>query len=180
MDLETMHNKTNDFQYFSIGQFFHDAELMVRNCQNYNQGTSSAFLIEWAQELYQLFILETNKRTKELEIFSPTCYFDPTEQLEQMEQIDPLENIDQIEQQINQIEISPNLEEISGSSTETQHRGSLHYIIDNTDDNWDLSTKSDGDSWSGGIFDCSFFPDGHSHYFDQHESFDIGKYVNQL
>jgi len=179
MDLDTMHNKIKEFQYFSLAEFISDFELIVNNCEIYNRGTNSEILIEWVNELYEEFYREIKKYSKEtLSPFGDTP--EQTEQMEQMEQIEPI--IDQIEpiDQINidQIDLNSNLED-SGNSVE--NRGSLHYIIDN--DNWDM-TKSE-DSWSNGIFDCPFFPEHGSHvghYYDQvHDGpFDFGRYMNQL
>jgi len=170
MDLDTMLNKTKYFQYYTITQFWSDFELIEKNCHFYNQGTSSAYLIEWVTELKQVFMSEINKCSKDLEIHS--SYFgDTTEQMEQIEQLEPNDQIEPIDQidSIDPIDTS-NLEESGYSET---HRGSLQYIIDN-DYNWDM-VKTDG------IFDCSLFPDHTSqtgHFYDQvHETFDFGRYM---
>jgi len=182
MDLDTMYTKTRDFQYFTLESYLYDFSLMVENCKIYNQDTPSSYLIGWAQELYQQFIEEIKKRSKLLDSFSPTVLYYPhqMEQVEQMDQIEPIEQsdhfdlIDQTESplitKIEQIE-SPDSIGFDGQ------RGSLHFIIDQAaEEHCDLKVVDD--SWE--LLDYSIFSDNmnSSPYYDQHESFDLGKYVN--
>jgi len=184
MDLETIYTKTRDFQYFTLDTCLYDFSIMVDNCKIYNQDTPSAYLIEWAQEIYQEFIEEIKKRSKEIDSFSPTVLYYPQQieqvVVEQMEQIEPTEHNDQLEEIIEQIE-SPNnqIDEqiespILGSQGFDGQRGSLHFVYQ-AEENSDLKVD---DSW--GLLDFSIFSDNlHSSlYFDQHESFDFGRYVN--
>jgi len=63
MDFSTINEKVNNFQYVNFSHFYQDLNLLVNNCRKYNQGTQSAYLIDWAIELQQMIINEIQKRT---------------------------------------------------------------------------------------------------------------------
>jgi len=71
MDFSTMNEKINTFQYVSLSQFYNDLNLLVDNCRKYNQGTRSAYLIDWAMELQQTILQEIQKRTDTALIWYP-------------------------------------------------------------------------------------------------------------
>jgi len=63
IDFGTMAKKVNTFQYFSLTGFSADLNLLVDNCRKYNEGTCSAYLIDWAVELQTAILEELQKRT---------------------------------------------------------------------------------------------------------------------
>jgi len=81
MDFRTISKKINTYQYLSLPQFYNDLNLLVDNCRKYNQGTRSAYLIDWAIELQNFFLEEIRKRTTETLLWYPPM-MDPVEQLE--------------------------------------------------------------------------------------------------
>jgi hypothetical protein len=83
MDFSTMNEKVNTFQYGNFSQFYNDLNLLVDNCRKYNQGTQSAYLIEWAIELQQMIINEIQKRTTDMP--AVLWYSQPVDPIEQLE-----------------------------------------------------------------------------------------------
>jgi hypothetical protein len=81
MDLSTVLKKINAYQYLAIDQFCNDISLLVNNCKKYNQGTPTAYLIEWAIELQKFIMEEIAKITYDSLIW---C----TQPVDSMEQID--------------------------------------------------------------------------------------------
>jgi len=83
MDFSRMNEKINTFQYVSVSQFYMDLNLLVDNCRKYNQGTRSAYLIDWAMELQQTILQEIQKRTTmDTMMWYPKPVVDPLDHFE--------------------------------------------------------------------------------------------------
>jgi len=82
MDFSRMNEKINTFQYVSVSQFYMDLNLLVDNCRKYNQGTRSAYLIDWAIELQQTILQEIQKRMDTVMWYPKPVVVDPLDHFE--------------------------------------------------------------------------------------------------